>query len=738
MNFAPTQAEDKFATPNQNYTNPLGVSYNNAGEQSLAKVNAHGVSALGVQVEKAQELYDTGKVLEANNEYNRIMSEGTTELMSRKQEKALNVVEDYDKLHTKAIEEVRKKFGQFISYGKAGQAFNIYTERDNNTRRTNMLKYQMAETDAYHDTQFVNQLSACNRMVLEGNGDNASIDGAYNRGIPLIEGRYANYGKEMIEQQSRKFKNELVAGALQLAVNSEDYNRMEEIVARYKDSVDVRTLGTVVGLISKRRRKAQDLSKNEQMLRTLGYFATPEQIDAYVASHHVKPRKGEYMSKDYFLDTVVKQFVGEQESNGNYEARNKSGAYGKYQILGGNFPAWAEEAGLGADAEPTPENQEIVARYKFGQYFDEYGAEGAIVAWYAGPVSGARWRDGMPTAMGADGEYSGDAPQGDDGDEPSVREYLEQVLGRGGIGVGDADAEGFDAVALAEEQKRAREWYSEQVKERRDGWQLAINEGLLEQQDLRNRGVTDPDAYDAIAEKYGIVNGVAESHVLIPLQKAGGAIRNAALRADGKGGNATQRDVYAQFTVREMLEKGGYSPQEVIQWITSQEVPFSNTNKLLDMVMDYQQNKGEFAIDWNTLKNRVKTAVAADMVDDDFDSKFALSRNYASDIYRDYMNDHGEKPTQEEMYSWLLDGMFKPSMTTGEGFFYNDVENRLSNAELYDRGVYDAEFDMGEGKFRVKLANGEYYYLTKDQYDRVVAGKSVQEVLIEDGGYSDG
>lgn len=731
MNFAPTQAEDKFANPNQNYANPLGVNYNNAGEQSLAKVNAHGISALDLQVERARELYDSGKVLEANNEYNRIMSEGTTELMSRKQEKALNVVEDYDKLHTKAIEEVRKKYGQFISYGKAGQAFNIYTERDNNTRRTNMLKYQMAETDAYHDTQFVNQLSACNRMVLEGNGDNASIDGAYNRGIPLIEGRYANYGKEMIEQQSRKFKNELVAGALQLAVNSEDYNRMEEIVARYKDSVDVRTLGTVVGLISKRRRKAQDLSKNEQMLKTLGYFATPEQIDAYVASHHVKPRKGEYMSKEDFFS-----IVGEQESGGNYEAENaRTGAYGKYQIMPDNFPAWAEEAGLGADAEPTPENQERVAQFKLGQYYDRYGAEGALVAWYAGEYNGARWRDGMPTAMGEDGEYSWDARQGN-GDEPSVREYVEQSLGRYG---GSADTEGFDAVALAEEQKRAREWYSEQVKERRDGWQLAINEGLLEQQDLRNRGVTDPDAYDAIAEKYGIVNGVAESHILIPLQKAGGAIRNAALRADGKGGNATQRDVYAQFTVREMLEKGGYSPQEVIQWITSQEVPFSNTNKLLDMVMDYQQNKGEFAIDWNTLKNRVKTAVAADMVDDDFDSKFALSRNYASDIYRDYMNDHGEKPTQEEMYSWLLDGMFHPSFTTEENtLWWDKVDSRLSNAELYDRGIYDAEFDMGEGKFRVKLANGEYYYLTKDQYDKVVAGKSVQEVLIEDGGYSDG
>ena len=112
--------------------------------------------------------------------------------------------------------------------------------------------------------------------------------------------------------------------------------------------------------------------------------------------------------------------IAGQESGGNYNAENSdTGAYGKYQIMPSNWPAWAEEAGIGADAEMTPENQEIVARYKLGEYYDKYGARGAAIAWYAG--EGAL-------------DYSEEAlnrKQGK-GDEPSINEYADSVLARMG------------------------------------------------------------------------------------------------------------------------------------------------------------------------------------------------------------------------------------------------------------------------------------------------------------------
>lgn len=112
--------------------------------------------------------------------------------------------------------------------------------------------------------------------------------------------------------------------------------------------------------------------------------------------------------------------IAGQESGGNYDAINgRTGASGKYQIMPENWPSWAEEAGIGADAEMTPENQEIVARYKLGEYYDKYGKRGAAIAWYGG--EGAL-------------DYSEEAlnrKQGN-GNEPSINEYADSVLHRMG------------------------------------------------------------------------------------------------------------------------------------------------------------------------------------------------------------------------------------------------------------------------------------------------------------------
>lgn len=120
--------------------------------------------------------------------------------------------------------------------------------------------------------------------------------------------------------------------------------------------------------------------------------------------------------KEAFINAIAGQ-----ESGGNYNAENgDTGAYGKYQIMPSNWPSWAEEAGIGADAPRIPENQEIVARFKLGQYYDKYGARGAAIAWYGG--EGAL-------------NYSEEAlnrKQGDNGEYPSINEYADEVLGRMG------------------------------------------------------------------------------------------------------------------------------------------------------------------------------------------------------------------------------------------------------------------------------------------------------------------
>ena len=164
--------------------------------------------------------------------------------------------------------------------------------------------------------------------------------------------------------------------------------------------------GEELGEADKKRLKAREkqVAAAIESRRIQGYN---DELDNYANNRE--------SGKEAFINAI-----GGQESGGDYGAVNgRTGASGKYQIMPENWPAWAEEAGIGADAEMTPENQEIVARYKLGEYYDKYGARGAAIAWYAG--EGAL-------------DYSEEAlnrKQGK-GDEPSINEYADSVLARMG------------------------------------------------------------------------------------------------------------------------------------------------------------------------------------------------------------------------------------------------------------------------------------------------------------------
>lgn len=281
-NFSPYQSRGQLSAPTVNFVRTGNPHYSNAGEQALAKESGNaGLVVMGGLL-KMKEQYDNGKILEANNEYNRLMSEGTAELLQRKEENALNVVEDYDTLHKKTLDQVRKKYGAWISYGEAGQAFTAYTERDNNTRRGNMLKYQMAETDKYHETQYNNQLASCLQMVGDGGGSDEAINAAYNRGIGLLQNRYAPYGEEKIKEQERVFRGQLAKSALALAIGQNDYKRMGEIADRYRDSLDPSARIAALSTLGKRQKEETELGEASDIIARYGIDVDFDTVKEYV------------------------------------------------------------------------------------------------------------------------------------------------------------------------------------------------------------------------------------------------------------------------------------------------------------------------------------------------------------------------------------------------------------------------------------------------------------------------
>lgn len=94
------------------------------------------------------------------------------------------------------------------------------------------------------------------------------------------------------------------------------------------------------------------------------------------------------------LDPSYGQSISGIESGGRYGILGpvipKTGdrAYGKYQVMGANIPAWTEQY-LGRRMTPDefladPNAQETVFQGEFGKYVQKYGPEGAARAWFAG------------------------------------------------------------------------------------------------------------------------------------------------------------------------------------------------------------------------------------------------------------------------------------------------------------------------------------------------------------------
>lgn len=126
---------------------------------------------------------------------------------------------------------------------------------------------------------------------------------------------------------------------------------------------------------------------------------------------------------DSFIRAISGQESGSTE--GNYDAENgRTGAAGRFQIMPDNWASWAEDAGLSPDAPMTPENQNIVARHKFEEYYNEFGNwRDVATAWYAGPDA-VKWS-----------EEAKNRAQGN-GDEPSINEYADSVMARMGNDAG--------------------------------------------------------------------------------------------------------------------------------------------------------------------------------------------------------------------------------------------------------------------------------------------------------------
>lgn len=273
-----------------------------------------------------------------------------------------------------------------------------------------------------------NQLAALNYDKPE------FMQAQLNQNMTLIAARAQSQGwdGQTLESINRGMTTNMVSGVVMAAINNKDYDTANKALAKYKSSMDQDTYGKLNSAVNQKVEvKQMDLQARDilsQVRRPDGSYDIQKAyqlIDGINGPDAVK--SNQINSKDDFFNAV-----GAQESGGNYNARNKSsGAFGKYQIMPANWESWKNEtanAGIdvGSGDMNDPAAQEAVAKFKLGQYYDKYGAQGALVAWYAGESNAQRYVNGDSTDIWGN---SWDRPQSNG---PSIQGYIDQSIGRMG------------------------------------------------------------------------------------------------------------------------------------------------------------------------------------------------------------------------------------------------------------------------------------------------------------------
>lgn len=262
MDFSSYKAESKLGLP-ANRTSNVRVS--NPGADALAREQAKtGVIALQ-GIDRLRAEVQTGRVMQANNEYNKEMMDLTNELRQNKEQDALNTVEQFDEREQKIRSRIQKKYGSFL-YGEAGRKYNDMLTRDYNTRRQSMINYQIGEAEKFNDTVLKNGLMDVTDLATSDYINPENVDGAMNKAAYLVAQRYEHYGEEKIKQMTRAAQGSMAGMLVNTAISQNDWTGANDLLQRYGAAMDPEKRMKLSQIVSERIQTERDTATLAQMV----------------------------------------------------------------------------------------------------------------------------------------------------------------------------------------------------------------------------------------------------------------------------------------------------------------------------------------------------------------------------------------------------------------------------------------------------------------------------------------
>ena len=666
------------------------------------KAVSQGIGMWANVIAQKQEEDDKQNILKAMDEYNK----GRFEIMYNQDSGLMNTVADsaanIDKDYNEGMKSLRSSVMGNIKLNNRQNmvALENLMNKSDFEGYQQIAKHQYKQGEVAKDVKLGNILANNIELVQK---DPANIEAAFSNNALMVSLRYQGIagGENVAEAKVRAANSEIVAAAIGTYMDQDNYNGAQKILDTYGHFLTPAQRAN----IGKGLRASAELKNELNTVNSL-FAQYGDDLDAAMKAIDSMNFGDAVMGKDDFFSKVAAQ-----ESGGNYNASNsRTKAFGKYQILPSNWPSWSREAGLPEGAEQTPENQEKVAKYKLGQYFDKYGAEGALVAWYSGEQNAKRWVDGEKDAIGENGQhYSWDAKQGN-GDEPSIREYVNSAL---------SQKSDTDELAVYKQREKVKQLYRNKLND----------EKRLE--NYRNNKLAD--AFSAEVYKMAEGNSVTYEQAIEEARKRAGSDEDLLRKylssvnlwygaknkqQNGMGGSSGAKGQKALMLAKaqDMIHSFD-SSEKYVQYIAAR-VPGVTMKDLYDAKQDYidmQNGRGKFAYQnldavvtdvckqiklpsgqESSYKSAVKQVSREEI------AKFWLTNKRAPDVFE--ATEIVQKATQTvSIGEFLEQGTFSAFFNITTGIEMSPAEMRLHNISniVQDGDEFVVTFTDGRGTVRM-------------------------------------
>lgn len=714
VNYDPAQKLNTIQGGTQASGNEMVYGGNQQGLSNLGKAIGDLGSTM-LQIQKQKELVD---VVNAANEYTEAMNQAMYDpengLMNRKGENALNIPTDYSEIESVKRNGILRKY--HFKMTDSINAFNKIVDNDRINTINTINRYVRGQ---YEDSA----MKALNMSIqnIANNGVVNSNPDSFGQTMQQISGsvhvQLANLGYDdnTINLQVKKAQQDTAVTMIEKKISDDDLDGANKMINAAAESglIDEKE---IMGYRQKVRNASMVLatSDDSKIDSIIGEF-DPNDPDllAKVTDKLFSSGFGKVAGASASNATVqdVMNAVMGQESGGNASAVNgRTGAYGLFQIMPDNWPEWSKEAGLAGADMSDPEAQKKVAAFKLGQYVQRYGVEGALVAWYAGEANGERWRDGAPDAIdGNGGHYSWDAPQGN-GDEPSVRQYMQETKARL-LGDGKVQEE-----TPAEAQKR------KDMIQRNVATRLQVM-AKRKAQILKNQKV-EIEQRVAAAVKNGATDvevlkmrqDYAETHS--EYQRAmQGQLNQAQISANKAAAKALQAKEANVLAVKTAISNGQFKSMDDLNNFMGQMGVYFTPPQLAQInheFDEYSNGTGKYSPEMSGMKSSIENLAGRKI--DGVEWQGVSTAVYPK--VQEFRKQHGYDPSPAQLAQWGADAVAEQTIASTETGKYWGVGKRANlfggrgaalsytDAQLASQGMY--------GLYNTTGADGQPYYVYKD------------------------